>query len=300
MKRMLTILLLCTIGIGQGQEATIKYLPDSGNWGLGVDATNLIKNFAFVTGGGSQAIFGKYFVHERLAYRGAVRLGFNNFHVSERETDRLSIQTTTVQAYPSAWPTKENSWTKNSFVLGLSGGLEKRRGTSRLQGLYGVEANLYFSSTKETFKYGNLLNESNSTPVNVDAADLIMSTVYGNANNIDGANRVQGILGDARVLTRKSGFTIGVGARAFVGVEYFFLPKMSLGGEFGWSAGYMMQTRSEMVVESIGISTVTGSTGKAVRQTILDGAPSGYFYADNDNGRMFGGATASLRLMVYF
>lgn len=299
MKKTLFSLMLVAASLVKSQEA-VRFTPDSGSWGLGVDATNLIKNFTFVTGGGSQAVFGKYFVSQHLAYRGAVRLGFNNFSVSNRVTDRLSIQTSTVQAYPAAWPTKENSWTRNSFVLGVSGGMEKRRGTGRLQGVYGLEGNLYFSSTKETFKYGNALNASNSTPVNVEAADAMVDATYGAASNIDGASRIQGIIGDARVLSRKSGLKIGVGARAFVGAEYFFLPKMSLGGEFGWSVGYMMQTRSATIVESIGQSTVSGSTGKSVRQTTLDGAPSSYFYADNENGRMFGGATASLRLMIYF
>ncbi len=299
MKKVVLSLLLLA-GMLRAQEPMNTLLPDSGAWGIGVDATNLIKNFTFVTGGGSQAIFGKYFVNQNLAYRGALRLGFNNFNVSNRVTDRLAIQTTTVLAYPAAWPTKENSWVRNSFVLGVSGGLEKRRGNGRLQGVYGLEANLYLSSTTEKFKYGNVLNASNSTPVNVDAADAITDATYGAAANIDGASRVQGIIGDARIVSRKSGLKIGVGARVFVGAEYFFLPKMSLGGEFGWSAGYMMQTRSEMIVESIGQSTISGSTGKSVRETTLDGAPSSYFYADNDNGRMFGGATASLRLMIYF
>jgi len=32
--------------------------------------------------------------------------------------------------------------------------------------------------------------------------------------------------------------TLGVNARAFVGAQYFFAPKMSVGTEYGWGPGF--------------------------------------------------------------
>jgi hypothetical protein len=31
----------------------------------------------------------------------------------------------------------------------------------------------------------------------------------------------------------------GFGLRGFIGAEYFFMPKMSIGGEFGWGLAYV-------------------------------------------------------------
>ena len=37
---------------------------------------------------------------------------------------------------------------------------------------------------------------------------------------------------------------IGLEARAFIGVEYFFAPKMSVGAEFGWGFVFEMNGRT--------------------------------------------------------
>ena len=42
----------------------------------------------------------------------------------------------------------------------------------------------------------------------------------------------------------KNGMNIGLEARAFIGVEYFFAPKMSVGAEFGWGFIFEMNGRS--------------------------------------------------------
>ncbi len=42
--------------------------------------------------------------------------------------------------------------------------------------------------------------------------------------------------------TEKGGFTWGVSGAAFVGVEWYFAPKVSVGGEFGLGLSYARQS----------------------------------------------------------
>ena len=53
----------------------------------------------------------------------------------------------------------------------------------------------------------------------------------------------------------KGGSTFGLGVRGFIGAEYFFAPKMSLGGEFGWGLGIGSTSEEEV--------TVNGTTTKS-------------------------------------
>jgi hypothetical protein len=303
MKKIVVIFSLFASCAFKAQDLTSKLqepiLPDSGDWAIGIDATRLIRNFSFDFATGSQAIYGKYFKRRDLAYRGAVRLGFTSRTAKNRVTDRLAALTNTTSAFPAPIATKENTWMRNSAVVALSGGIEKRRGKTRLQGLYGIEGNLFLSFSNDKFTYGNKLNPSNATPVNVTTGDAMSSTSLGNAANVDSVPQIQGVLGYARVTTRRSGLTLGIGARAFIGAEYFFAPKVSIGGEFGWGIGFANTGRSETVYESIGQSAVS-SSGPTVKQTTIDGSPTSFFFLDNDNGAVFGGASASLRLMVHF
>jgi len=101
----------------------------------------------------------------------------------------------TTNAAPIVGDLKE---TKTSAMdIDLSAGIEKRRGKGRVQGIYGGEAGINLGSGKTTKTYN------------------------GNANVND-------------ELEVKEGGTFGFGVRGFIGVEYFFAPKMSVGGEFGW------------------------------------------------------------------
>lgn len=53
------------------------------------------------------------------------------------------------------------------------------------------------------------------------------------------------------------GSTFGFGVRGFIGAEYFFAPKMSLGGEFGWGLGISSTGETETTVNG-GTATKSG------------------------------------------
>ena len=304
MKNLFIILSVLITFTGFSQDLTSKegvpILPQAKDWSIGLDATRLIKNASFDFVSTSQAITGKYFKDAQTAYRFGVRVGLNNWTTKAMVPDRVA-GTSSVIAYPAATVMKENTWRRSSSAIGLTFGIEKRRGVSRLQGIYGVEAGLYISGTKDKFAYGNALNASSSPQMVVDTKNDAMSSPYfGNANNIDTLPKIQGVQGPARITERKNGVSIAIGVRAFIGAEYFVLPKMSLGGEFGWGLGFSTTGRSETKLESIGQSNVQGGTGASVKSTTIDGGASSHIGLDTDNANILGGLSASLRLNLYF
>lgn len=130
--------------------------------------------------------------------------------------------------------------------INLGAGMQMYRGKGRLRGYYGAEANIGLSSSKTTNAYN------------------------GNAN-------------EGAVLTDKAGSTFMFGVRGFIGAEYFFAPKMSVSGEFGWG----------LMISSTGASDVTVANGTG-GSTDNKGGKSSSFGFDTDN------AGAAIVLNLYF
>ena len=283
-------------------------LPEAGDWSIGVDATpfldyagnffgksakNNAPTFEFL-GSGNNVIIGKYFVDAATAYRVGLRLGFGSVTQREMVADR-GATTSSVNNFPSADAQKENEWKHSTTNIGLSVGMEKRRGKTRLQGYYGGEVGIFLGSSKDAFTYGNALNTSTTNPVGVASADDFGTA----ANNIVTGGPHVGTVGDGRVVERKNGTTFAFGLRGFIGCEYFILPKISLGGEFGWGLGLRSTGASSSDVESIGNTGATGATDQ-IGTTTVEGAKNGQFALDTDNTNSFFGATGSLRLNFHF
>lgn len=276
-------------------------LPEAGDWSIGIDATpflNYAGNFFgkttannaptwnFLTN--NQTITGKYFTDASTAYRGSLRIGMNSVTQRSMVADR-SVATAT--SFPSADPMKENEWKNSTSAIGLSGGIEKRKGKTRLQGYYGGEVGIYFSNSKDKFTYGNALAPTATPAIVVDADDQ-----FTGAGNIDAAAPIQGMIGSARVTERKNGSTFSFGVRGFIGAEFFILPKMSLGGEFGWGLGLANTGKTSTTYESVGFN----GTSSAAGTTTIEGSKQGGFRLDTDNTNSMWGASGSLRINLYF
>jgi hypothetical protein len=131
----------------------------------------------------------------------------------------------------------------------LSVGFEKRRGEGRLQGYYG--ADLFFmynngTAANQNFKgeYANAFTSTNTMPTSTN----YVATVNG-----------------YRTSNISQGGQFGVGARAFVGAEYFIAPKISIGGELGWGLAYAIgfdgsQTDEEWNNVSLSVESTTVKT----------------------------------------
>jgi hypothetical protein len=238
-------------------------LPEAGDWGLSVNA-NPFLNYAgnFIGGNGlntaptanflttNQTITGKYFVDEKTAYRGGIRLNFSSASTA-----------TKVAAIPATTPaTFVDDVTKVSGSnIGLTFGLEKRKGKTRLQGFYGAELGVMVGTAKTSNEYGNALSADN--PI-------------------------------FRTAETKLGSIFGLGLRGFIGAEYFILPKMSIGAEFGWGLAYTRIGEGESTVDSWDGTAVVSATTKTGK--------SSSFGLDTDNMNSVFGPAGTIRLGLHF
>src|SRR3989338_7865506 len=237
------------------------YLPAAEDWAISIDANPFLNYFGnFIGGNGTntapswnyltnnQTIYGKYFAADDMAYRAGIRLGFGSTKGSEMVADRAS---TAVPNYPGTEPAMvENTWKSGYTNIGIMVGLEKRRGFGRLQGFYGAELGLSIASSKNTFTYGNAFTQGAAVPnVSIDPADDMDVNGDGAADN-----QSTDVFGNAgRTLVAKSGTAFGVGLRAFIGAEYFVLPRLAVGGEFGWGVAFLANGTSSTNFETEGL-----------------------------------------------
>jgi hypothetical protein len=227
------------------------YLPVADEWGLGVSANpfldylgnflngsdaNSSPDFDFTSNpANSIAVFGKLMVDENTAYRVRFNVGVRS------TTNKAVVLQNEINADPN-FPAFTDDWQKvNTTAIVIAPGLEKRRGSTRLQGIYGGELVLGFNNTKVTYDYGNPMSADFNAPITND----FDGTGFG--ENILAGNEAAA---SVRVVEDKSGSNFLVGARGFIGVEYFFAPKISIGGEFGYMFGFQTQRRAVITAET--------------------------------------------------
>ena len=284
-------------------------LPEAGDWGIAVDATpflnyagnlfgktanNVAPTWNFLTT--AQTITGRYFKDAQTVYRGSVRIGLNSNTQRNMVDDRLALASGSQTVFPTANAQKENTWKHSNTVIGLAAGIEKRKGKTRLQGYYGGEAGIYVNMSKEKFTYGNGLAATTTPSLNVNV-DPTADNFAGSGNILTPASsQIQNANGSARATEIKHGTVLTFGVRGFIGAEYFVMPKMSIGGEFGWGLGLSKTGKTKSTYEAVG-NTATSTT---VGSTTIEGSKQGGFSLDTDGKNSIWGPTGTLRLNLYF
>ena len=237
------------------------YLPEAGDWAIGFDATPFmdyasngnLPTAGWVANNRPMTIVGKMFKDESTAYRAKVRIGFGS-----SSSDAL-IDTNASGFGAPQYLT--NSASASNFNITLGGGLEKRKGNTRLQGFYGAEALISFGSTGSTNDYEAALSDNyNPGP---------------------------------RVTEITNGSTLALQIRSFIGVEYFFAPKISISAEYGWGLMLSSTGGGEVTTESFGLADASATANSLITTTAETGG-SGSFGIDTDNN---GGV---LTLMFHF
>lgn len=265
------------------QELTSKkgipILPEEGEWALGIDAVPFfyyIGNFfngtfdndapAFdFTGNYPMTLYGKYMVNATTAYRAKLQINYNSV------TDKNYVTMDAVTPNPDVTVEDKSKRTDMDLVFGA--GIEKRRGKGRVQGVYGVEALIMYSSAKAKFEYGNDWNP-----------DLFhYYTNFG--DNVIGE-------GAGIITENKYGSTFGFGVRGFIGVEYFLAPKISLGGEFGWGPSITSEGEGEYTYEFQDYNAGTGDFFINSKTVKTAGGSTFGFEMDNLSG--------AINLLFYF
>jgi hypothetical protein len=290
------------------QELTSKkgepILPEAGDWAISVDANPFLNYMGTFFGkqnssgaptfnflGNQSVIMGKYFKDEKTAYRVGLNIGFNT-QTTKNNVDQDN-QPAHVDA-PAVVVTDKATY--STFGLGLTAGIEKRKGKTRLQGYYGAEAGIFVQTQGQTNTYGNSMGTGTSAGTASSPNSTTFSSVGVTSNSTN--NGVPQIVTSgsvpARVTSDKLGTGFQFGVRGFAGVEYFVLPKISLGGEFGWGIGLKTTGSGSTTTQ-----TMNAAGTSAISLTTKTAGSSG-FTIGTDNKNSFFGPTGTLRLNFYF
>ena len=262
-----------SLAFAQGTTTSMKnkrgleYLPQAGDWAIQFDAVPLIdfglNAVKFNTntgataqhlgyaGGFSNVIVGKMFTSATEAWR--VKVGIN-YMSNSSETVLATYGTNGESDYIQT----QKDVTTN-IVLGF--GKEWRRGHNRLQGFYGAEALLVIGSPTATTTFEYNLDLQTAITEGVETA------------------------GGTRNLGTTSSGAFGIGARGFVGVDYFILPKIAIGAEFGWGLGFTSRNASNSTETDNGGSTET-TESQVLKSSGLN------IGIDNGGSTGFGGSAA--------
>jgi len=266
------------------------YLPEAGDWAIGFDATPFLDYAsngnlpgAMWVGGNNRrtpmTIVGKMFKDETTAYRMKVRIGFGGF--TQENVFDTSGTTVTGEITDEAKVSR--------MMITLGGGIEKRRGSTRLQGFYGGEALISFGSYSEEYTYADA-SSGTSNGTNLHYA------TYTSDFNTGAITTQNPFFGQNERATKwTAGSTFILQLRGFVGVEYFFAPKMSISAEYGW--GLMMSSTGNGELDTESYEEATGALGTGVESNIArkhtTGASSSFGIDTDNNGGV-------LTLMFHF
>lgn len=220
--------------IGISANPFLQYIGNVANTGFNPAATYQYPSSPFFFN--TIAFSGKYMISNTQAYRVRINLA------SKTRRDRLRVANDTLM--PSLTDInygEDLQKTQNTFIS-IGAGKEWRRGKGRVQGVFGAEALIELGGIRRRYEYNNQMEQNFTSPT---------SSNFG--GNLLGA----GNSSSSRVLETRSGKYFGGGVRGFVGVEFFVGPKLSLGGEFGYSIRYLHQGKSEFTYETFDVASTT-------------------------------------------
>ncbi|UCH13983.1 MAG: hypothetical protein JSV22_12870 [Bacteroidales bacterium] len=232
-------------------------LPEKGDIGLAIDAipfTDFIGNLVKINSGaafssmlhiqppeGGMIICLKYFTGNKTALRAKFRIAY------DASTEKLAVQNDD-DPLETVYDTEISS--DLNFDIGI--GLEKRRGHTRLQGLYGLEGILSVTKGGEAtpnmrYKYANEFSSANTAPTTSRVGRTSSRPIY-----------------------QKIAPQYGIGGRGFVGIEYYFTPKIAIGGEIAVRLEIARRGASKVKTESWNFTD-----GAVEKDVTKDRTPSG-------------------------
>lgn len=230
----ITTILVSSIGI-KAQETTpapsgSNRLPVAGDIAFGIDAlpylnyignifNNTVNNTLAL---GSNNIYIRYFLADDMAVRAIISVVDN---VTQNRT--YVRDDAAVFVNPLSQDKVIDIQRNHNQNYGLTLGIMKTRGYERVRGIYGAQLRYAFGRNKFSYEYGNEMTVANPAP----------SSIWGNVTE--------------RTLETDNGIIQSVGGGVFLGVEYFFLPKVCIGGEaslmINYTWGSQGNTKTELI-----------------------------------------------------
>jgi hypothetical protein len=208
----------------------IPILPQKGDFAIGMCVNPFLDYLGNTFNGNtdnhfvlsSTTLYGKYYIENDAAVR--VYLTWSNTHETSRNYVRDDAA---FAADPLSQAQLIDTRIYKYDNLGIGVSYQKYRGYGRLLGFYGAYIDYYQSRTQYEYTYGNAITE-----VNTDPTDY-----WGDGE------------GQGRTLSDDNGIGRSLGAGLLGGVEYFFMPKISLGAELNIGYSYTWSTQSNAKFE---------------------------------------------------
>ncbi len=231
-KLILTVAMASATIIAGAQTLTSKngtpILPEAGEWSIGFDAVPVLNTIGGVFHENTNSSTGvDYVSNNNMTLVGKMVVDENTAY---RAKLALNFGSNTVTADANApgfdsLTTPSEVKTSNMDIT-IGAGIQKWRGKGRVRGYYGAEAMIGFgggTDVEHTFLKPITALDVNSVQV----------------------NEVNG------------GSVFGIGVNGFIGVEYFFGPKMSLAAEYTW--GLALTSTGEAETTTTFVENVSGT-----------------------------------------
>ena len=197
-------------------------VPAAGDWAIGADATpylNYVGNLFNGTAGNTfnplirNTFYGRYFVTSdaciRLTFSINKGSAVNRQYIADDAARMLD---------PLSQAKVEDMMTTLTNNASILLGYQKFRGYGKLRGFFGGTIGYSAARTVREFSYGNKITAANSLPTSYDFS-------VSNRFEDNGDNQ------NARLTYRDNGKSQTLLGGAVVGAEYYFLPKICIGGE---------------------------------------------------------------------
>ncbi len=206
-------------------------LPQAGDISFGIDALpylnyigNIFNNTANNTLAlGSNRAYLRYFLSDETAIRAIISINSTTNITKSYVQDDAAVF-----ADPLSQAKVIDKTISSNRGYGLNLGFMKFRGYERVRGFYGVQIGYFYNRNISRYEYGNAMTVANPSP----------STSF--------LGRVA-----ERTLENDNGIVQSIGGGGFIGVEYFFLPKICIGGELSLSFVYTWGSQSNTKTETI-------------------------------------------------
>lgn len=239
MKKIFFSLTLCMFGFAVLAQDTLvsntnnKYLPKAGDIAVGIDGDPIFTYLGNMFNGtqnnslnlGDNTLYFRYYLTDDAAVR--VKLRIN----SSKSIDKFYVtDDAAFFADPLSQAKVEDRYTYSYNSHELTVGYQMFRSYKRLRGFYGADLGFGISKSKEIYEYGNQMTDINPTP----------STNWGSLG--------------VRTLENNYASTKYISAGVFTGAEYYFMPNVCMGAEFGLAYGYNFSGQSHRVQERMVIS----------------------------------------------
>ena len=223
-KIILTAAAVFAFSFANAQDLTSKkgepYLPEAGDWSIGFNADNLFDYVGNAFSGSTTA----------NTIGSVANNGWNGTLVGKKFTSAtkanrylVDFGVNTGSTTTPTGPTTEIKSSTSGFNLAVGLGKEWRKGKTRLQGFYGADLVLGLSS-----------NGTKTESTNSAAPSTNSTTKY------------------------TSGLELNVGARGFLGAEYFIFPKIAIGAQYTYNVSIDVAGASKTTfTPAVGPSTET-------------------------------------------